>query len=258
MGLFEEIKQQIHATNDRGYEETRMWIINEARDLITVGDDTGEHPSSYTIYDPDKIDMKWFTDRIIITDTVPESGYNIDGDTLAQWLADGIDHKMCMTLNNIVFMYDDDKDWDELSGTDFWDRYEESMSLSGLPTENQMGLAWYNDQVIFINMKAITNTADEMVRDGDLYDYEKEDCINDQIAMTLAHEIRHLAQQNPYLPEDMLCRLGDNEKDAEQYANMVCSEVMPWCLILKDTETGIDTVPETDAYNNATQNVECL
>ena len=56
---------------------------------------------------------------------------------------------------------------------------------------------------------------------------------------TLVHEIRHLAQANPYLSEELLNQNSNDEQDAEEYARRVVEE-HPEYLIINGEEEEIE------------------
>ena len=60
---------------------------------------------------------------------------------------------------------------------------------------------------------------------GSTKEEEARDCYNYGFVTTIIHELRHLAQQNPYLPEDVLQQEDeDEEEDAEMFARNFCDD----------------------------------
>ena len=99
---------------------------------------------------------------------------------------------------------------------------------------------WYDACKVFVNIEEIIKVTKSMLEEGILYDYEVTDCINQGIIETLIHELRHLAQANPYLPEELLKQKGDDEEDAEQYARTFYAENLMNIVIKKEMELEIE------------------
>lgn len=103
-----------------------------------------------------------------------------------------------------------------------------------------VGLMWYSNQTVLINIGTILNCEKELLDDGTIYDWELDDDINAGICKTLVHEIRHLAVANPFLPEEFLGKtVADDEIDAEEYAEKICSNGVPYIIQKTDKEIEI-------------------
>lgn len=227
--VFEDIKKNIKddVTKYAANEEGVLEITDENDNHITVYEDIDGFSREYTITNPDAITKEWINERIIVTDSVKELDISINIEKLAEF-ATSLDKNMLLTLENIIIVNDAEKDYDYLSALD--DEFAQMLEVSDLPDENLVGLMWFSYQKVFLNLGSIIKATDELIEDGIGYDYEREQDINRGIATTLVHEIRHLAQANPYLEANKLNQKGNDEEDAENYADMVCSNNIPWLI----------------------------
>lgn len=219
MGIFERIRNDIlediqqFSLEDNG---DVVEIIEENDISISIHENIDGHDRDYVITNPAVINKQWIMDRIIVTKSATTLEYQIDIERLSEWIANSIDRNMLMTLDRIIITNNSEDDYDYLVKTD--SRFKYMLEVSDLPYENIVGYMWYDYQMVFVNMSAIENTVNEMIEDGYIYAQEKDDEINLGIIMTVAHEIRHLAQANPYLPDALLQQTSDDETDAEEFA----------------------------------------
>lgn len=235
MTLFEQMKKDIKEDVEeyKSEGEDILWIDNETESSISVYDDVDGCSREYTITDPLRINSEWITDKIIVTDSVQEIG-KINSNEIALWLDKYIDKNMYCTLKNIIFVNDTEKDYDFLAN--YNEDFHDMLETNDLPIDS-IGLMWFSHQIVLINVGAIEQCTQEMVDDGELYENEKECTVNSGIITTLVHEIRHLAQSNPYLPEEILQQRDDDEIDAENYAIEVCDSIpLPWALDREEKE----------------------
>lgn len=226
MALFDQIKalikEDIEQTKNTE-DEDLLYIEEETENTIYIYDDLDGFSRRYSITDPDTISRQWILDRIVITDSVADAGVTIDKDQLAGWIFDNVDKNMLLTLEYIILSNDCEDDFDFLEKFNP-DKFGQSAEMNTLPDESQLGIMWFNDQVVAASVGGITNCIDEIIESGYIEDWERMSAINNEIVKTIVHEIRHLAQANPYLPEDILLQDGNDEQDAESYACKVCEE----------------------------------
>lgn len=192
-------------------------IIDESGDCIKVFDDT-ECGREYALYDPNKIDAGWIAQRIIETPAASSLRYRVSARDLASYLSSNVSPEFMMTLSAIVILGDDyDDDYTYLSGIgDF--KYE--LEGSDLPVD-ELGLHWYSYNKVFIHMGNIIAAVDEEYEQLRIDEWDILPEINLNVLTTLVHEIRHLAQANPYIPDDVLMQRSDDETDAEEYARRI-------------------------------------
>lgn len=198
-------------------EGTQVEIIEDAGSSIKVLDET-ESYRELMITDPSLITVQWLRDRLIVTPRARELSHVVDEDALCTWLAKNVDPDMMVTLRAIVILGDDyDEDYEYLKTVgDF--AYE--LEASDLPID-ELGLHWFSYGKVFAHMGNIIEGVREMADTGDIYPWEDRREVGYGLLTTLVHEIRHLAQANPYLPESVLCQGSDDETDAESYARDV-------------------------------------
>jgi hypothetical protein len=219
MMTLEMIKKSIEDDIKNGLE---VEILAESNDSIVVYDNADIMDRDYEIKNPNILTKDWLKEHTIITPSVNELPQKINVDKMIDWVYENIDKDMYLTLERIIICNDEEKDFDYLR--DYNDELYSQLECNDLPSENQLGIMWYDASIVVVNFGTIIKTTNEMIEDGYLYEYEKNDNINYGLISTLAHEIRHLAQANPYLPEDVLQQCGDDEEDAEQYAINICDE----------------------------------
>jgi hypothetical protein len=97
-----------------------------------------------------------------------------------------------------------------------------------LPNEALIGTFWATGNAIVVNVDAIVKRTADPLYEGYTHEGDALEVVNTGILQTLAHEIRHLAQSNLYLPDELLQQQGDNEDDAERFARSV--DVSTWVL----------------------------
>lgn len=228
MGLYQQIEESIEKeVNVYGTDVICITWCGE--NYISVADFTGDCPESYTITNPDSIDEKWLEDRVIVTASVGKLGLGIDTKKIAEWLISNVDKTMYMMLQNIVFVNDIAWDYDYLCAMneDFCDMLE----VNDLPSDGIVGYTWWNHQIVFVQVKSIVDIIDEEIASGNLFLHERDVEINKGILMTLVHEIRHIAQSNPWIPESVFGKYGeDSEEDAENYAVSIAEKGFPFVL----------------------------
>lgn len=217
-------------------EDYKFYIIGETENCVSVHDEVEECTyRDYTITNPDVIDSQWIKDKIIVTDSVLDTKIGIDVKGLSDWLVENVDKKMYMNLENIIFLNDVEKDLVYLSELD--PKFNEILECNSLPEDDAVGLMWYSNQIVLINIGTILSCEKELLDEGIIYDWELDDDVNAGICKTLVHEIRHLAVANPFLPEEFLGKTAaDDEIDAEEYAEKICGNGVPYIIQKTDKE----------------------
>ena len=198
-------------------EDEYVAIEEENGDGITVYDIT-DYPfdRTYTIASPKVMTKKWLRDRIVVTPSAKNMG--IDVNTVADWLHKNLEKRFYSTLQYIVFCGDDEEgDFDYLR--DLNDFFYSALEEHDLPSDSQIGINWFSASCVIIHVGNIFIGTRKMIESGEIYDWEENLCNNQGVAETLVHEIRHLAQSNPYIPDEFFGSLDPNpEEDAEIFA----------------------------------------
>lgn len=211
---FKKIISEIHFdVNHTSTLDNYVTIQKETEHTISIFDAlNGEAEARpYTIRDPKTIDAKYLSSIIRISDEANKLNPTIDTTKLIAYL-DKLDKNMLMTVQRICFITDDEEENDSI--------YKDPLFAEGIEAghgigPNQIGVTWWDMDVIVINLKNIKETTEEIVYD----EYEFDSEFNIGILTTIVHEIRHSAQNNMYLPEKYINPISiDPEADAEEYA----------------------------------------
>lgn len=90
------------------------------------------------------------------------------------------------------------------------------MEVCDLPDETLVGYQWAMYQVVLINLKAIIDAAREL---WPMVGMMVKSEVNIGVCTTLLHELFHMAQNDPYAPEELFKGLPkDPEQAAEAWA----------------------------------------
>lgn len=209
-------------------------ILKATRKSLVVEDLT-EYDRILEITNPELIDKEWIKQKIVVTPGANSLGYNLDVDEIASYLASNVKRNYMVTLDGIVFCDGSNKDWEYLHSLN--DEYKRQAEVNAFPNHKVIGIFWYDSSKVLVNVEAIVKSTNLMIKNGELEEWEKEDVINEGLMMTLLHEIRHLAQANPYLPEEILNQeYEDNEIDAEEYAKEIYSKCKVYAMLERDKD----------------------
>lgn len=168
----------------------------------------------YTIRNPEFMTRNWLESKLIITKSARKKKL-INENAIVNWLFSYLPKEMYLTLQQLIFVYNDEKDVDELYADE---RVGELLEIHDLSRQGCLGITWKSECIIVVHLGNILREAVKLLRDGYIYPWEFRDDINNNILATIAHEMRHLAQYNPYLPEEILSQDSDDEDDAENFA----------------------------------------
>ncbi len=207
----DHIKAEIH--KDVKDHPESFFILDEGDDFIEYEDETayGYH---CRYEDMDNITKDWIRDRIVVSSSIKK----LDIDDIAAFVFENIPRNIYRTLHRLVFIRDDEADFEEFE--------EQLESITGypllevhdFPENGQIGIAWVIDCTAVVHLGNIEKVIDRQIECGDLEEWEKQDELDIGIKSTIAHELRHLAQNDLYLESDFA---EDEEEDAEQFARNV-------------------------------------
>lgn len=246
--LFQEIVQNIK--EDISEEEKRikeedsedyplLEILEEDANHIRIRDDMEECMyREYTIMNPNAMDQEWLDGRIIVTPSVAKLPFSFDAKKLAGFLICHLGKEMYLNLNKIVFLNDLDEDYDYLVHMDDNDELSYALEEHELPYD-MLGIQWHAKEIVLVNLGEILKCTEQMVEDGDLESYVVKGFINYGIFSTLIHELRHLAQSNPYLPEHALNFLVEvaTDDDEDEYQNALEEDAETYCRDFCDSHS---------------------
>lgn len=212
-----------HQMKTEGHDEY-VKILKNTQNGITVYDQM-EYPfdRTYTITHPKKMTQKWLADRIIVTPSANK--FNLHTENVIKWIHKNLLKCFYCTLNYIVFLGDDEK-----AEFNYLQSYNEFFSRAVIEHDlprvvEQLGVNWFSDACVIISLGNIFAGTDEMLADGCIRQNEIDECNNHGVAETLIHELRHLAQANPYIPKEVFRqRHQDLEEDAEIFAREFCEK----------------------------------
>ncbi len=173
---------------------------------ILVDDCRNSDRSRYRIANPALIDLEWIEERMVVLSEAEP--FRINENLFAEWLTECVSKWMVMSLRAIVFCGSNDAPPSEIDG---FDEFFGLPSCADMPEEGELGIALSDYGLVLVNVEAHFSVCD--VRES----------VMDDIAVTLVHEIRHLAQANPYLPDYLMRQWGTEENDAESFARNFCA-----------------------------------
>lgn len=210
--------------------------VEETKEGLNVFDATDapfEH--EFTITKPSKMSLNWLKERIVVTPSAFEQGFDLD-ETVA-WIHMNLPKFIYSSLDRLIFVggMDDvaeEKDFDYLCNLD--SEIANHLEEHDLPADDQLGINWFSANTCVVHIGHIINATKDMVDNGILYKWEEADCINHGVATSIIHELRHLAQSNIYIPIQIIQPKGKGlEEDAENYA-WDFFEAHPVCLMKQE------------------------
>ena len=220
--LFQTIVKNIEYDSLHSTQDNYIVIEEQDNNHITIFDaiDGEINSLTYTIYNPNLINKEYITKRVIFSDDAlyKSSLFRLDIEAIIDYLTNKVDKNMLLTIEKIAFVTNEEAEDDSI----FKDKNIEEGLLAGhcFPDENDIGLLWWDENIILINTQAIQNNATYNLREMCITnetEIKKETSLG--IVVTMLHEIRHAAQNNSYLPEEILDLISEDEEvDAEEYA----------------------------------------
>lgn len=207
------IRESVQADIDAGED---LYILEESDGELTVVDDTEGHDRAIRYTAHDRITPAWVEERILVTESAKQCRYTVNTKILAEYLTRVVPKDVLHTLEKIIIVTDDEKDWEELF-PQLEDRHGNPiLEVCDLPDETLVGYQWAMYQVVLINLKAIINAAREL---WPMVGMMVKSEVNTGVCTTLLHELFHMAQNDPYAPEELFKGLPkDPEQAAEAWA----------------------------------------
>lgn len=207
------IRESVQADIDAGED---LYILEESAGELTVVDDTEGHDRAIRYTAHDRITPAWVEERILVTESAKQCRYTVNTKILAEYLTRVIPKDVLHTLEKIIIVTDDEKDWEELF-PQLEDRHGNPiLEVCDLPDETLVGYQWAMYQVVLINLKAIIDAAREL---WPMVGMMVKSEVNIGVCTTLLHELFHMAQNDPYAPEELFKGLPkDPEQAAEAWA----------------------------------------
>lgn len=203
------IREAVQADIDSGEP---IYILDESESEFTAVDDTEGTDRTIRYISHDKITSAsagWYDQAV-------------DPHSLAEYLFKTVDKHVLQTLEHIVIVSaDTERDWDELFLI-LEDRHGNSiLEVCDLPDDG-VGIHWAEYQTVVINLGNIIELSKELCADG-FSDVATETNIG--VITTVLHELFHMAQNDPYAPEELFQGLPvDPEDQAEAWARKTFEE----------------------------------
>lgn len=210
------IREAVQADIDLGEP---IYILDESKDEFTVVDDTEGTDRAIRYISHDKVTTAWLEEHILITYQAGWYDQTVDLHALAEYLATNVDRHILQTLEYIVIVSaDTERDWDELFPI-LEDRHGNPiLEVCDLPDEG-LGIQWAEYQTVVINLGNIIEASKGLCADG-FSDVATETNIG--VITTVLHELFHMAQNDPYAPEELFHGLPqDPETQAEEWAREI-------------------------------------
>ncbi len=206
---FQKIKESIHA--DASAEPDLIYILDEGDDFIEYED--AAYPERLCRYEDGFDNPEWIKARILCSPALKD----FDVDDIANFVHGYLEKDTYRSLRYLIFIKDDEADFDY-----FLDKLESITGYSLLeahcfPAEDQLGISWIADCCSVVHIGNIEKAVDEEIEMCDISASERENEINIGIKTTVAHELRHLMQNDPYRQAEIWFE-DDPEEDAEQFA----------------------------------------
>jgi hypothetical protein len=212
-----EIIEQVEKENPDNFEANPCRTGNGST-VYNVWDYTDESlEREYTVTAPENITVEFIRSKILEGPSTKNAPLRVDADKLAKWIFGAVDHELLMSVSFIFLVYDQEEDFAWFSKRD-----EKSLEISEVVEsidDNLLGLASYEFSGVFLNLKAIYNTQKEIDRADTINGYPVDhDGMNRAVCSTVAHELRHIGQDNIIISQ-LLKFSGTPEEDAEEYGN---------------------------------------
>ena len=215
--MSDDFKRIIADIHDDAKDNDDFMIEEETDTFIAVWDNMDDIDRRYTITDTDALSEEWLSSKIIITPSADKE-MPMGRPDIVRWIMNHIPKENYQTLNKLIFIYDDEADFDWLYELFNSNEYDYNLlEVHNLPDENQLGINWYEQCCAVVNIKTIKQTTRSLITDEIIEDYEYNSAVTYGLLTTIAHEIRHIAQANPYINENIPFE-NDPEEDAENFA----------------------------------------
>lgn len=227
-GMF-ETKKEVERRNDGvtyfniiSYNDNRIFVEENVDNLID---------RRYIIYNLDNKTEEELEDflsgKIYVTESCKKylkeyegddsEGFFLDTEKLVKLLARKLPREVYMNLNKIIFICLEE-DCSELEKNE--DLFGGEIIANDIPGEDDLlGKFWYVNSYILINVKNCAS----VIQFADCFgDFMNE--WNRNIMMAILHELRHLEQNNTYIPEEVLSLVSEDiEEDAKEFAFNFCA-----------------------------------
>lgn len=216
---FDAIRKAVQSDIDAGKP---LYILEESKEEFVVVDDTVGMSRAIRYVRHDKITPDWLEEHILMSSMVNWFDHAVDPHSLAEYIFRAVDRHILQTLEYIVIIADADRDWDELFPV-LEDRHGNPiLDCCDLPDDGMLGVELAEYQTVVINLDEIVRSSKEICAEG-FSNLDTE--VNLGVITTVLHELFHMAQNDPYAPEELFQGLPqDPEAQAEAWARRTFEE----------------------------------
>lgn len=194
---------------DEELRNNTLAILSETQTDIQTDDFLEDRHITYHIVPPTE---EWLKSLFIYSKSCPDCS-EYERAIIEEFLR--IDPNMLTTLRHIIFVKDegDDEDVCEQLGLENW----EWPGQIDFDEPTCVGLYWYAESSIVINLGAIEATSQEICEQfAEPWAFSQE--VFQGVVTTALHEIRHLGLSNPLLPNEMYPANLECEEAVEAWA----------------------------------------
>lgn len=194
-------------------------IIEESKDDILTYDYDQDREINYHLKPPDR---DWIDSLIYITpDIRGEFAAPLgDIDSISNILLQ-LDPNLLTCLRRIIITTESESDNTAIAN-EFDIEPDEICNF-----DDYLGMFWYSQNAVVINMTAITVATKELCAEMHLNKTEAAEEAIIGVYATLIHELRHLSLENPYLDETKYPESEKTEDAVESYCRKICDNLLP-------------------------------
>lgn len=181
----------------------------------TIFDGSDIMAKEVTFTPEENMNEEWFWKKVHLQTPPKSNPYAIDFKEICDFVFSRCPKEMFMTLEALFFVFDDDglSELAEYTGDDY--------GLECIDMDEQIGLMWYEKNIVIVNVGLIQKTSEEMADEIT----PATDHICDGIMTTIVHGMRHLMlRTNFLLSEEEYPLEEENECAVEEYARQFADQ----------------------------------
>ncbi|PLS15046.1 hypothetical protein CVD28_24510 [Bacillus sp. M6-12] len=166
------------------------------------------------VYDneEDKFFRYRYLEELNIEEVFQFNSLQFNKDAFFRIFKECVDLNMLMIVDKVVFLNNEEE----------YDQLIEEYPDQSMDMDRAVGINFYMDNVVVVNVKLIRSLAEELALKDELSDVKEELAMG--IWQTLVHELRHNITANPIILEDMISIEEGEEDKVEEYCRNVFEE----------------------------------
>jgi hypothetical protein len=175
-----------------------------------------ETDKSIEIYDneEDKFFNYRFLEGLNLDEVFQFNSLAVDKERFYRVFRESVDMNMLMIVDKIVF----------INNVEEYDDLIEEYPEQSMDMENAVGINFYMDNVVVINVKRIKELVDEEMVNFHSFTLSYHEELAMGLWQTLVHELRHNITANPIILEDLIPTEEGEEDKVEEYCRKVYEE----------------------------------